>query len=293
MGLTYRDARRLLEARYSGVSFERTLTFGRLKLFLHPGEVRSLCKIYSAHTNGNGGQPPLSGYTFGQYADTFWTAFLGAQEVHTLDYSDYEGATWIHDMNQPVAESLHNRFDAVIEAGSLEHVFNFPVAIRNLMLMAKPGGSVFITTVANNLCGHGFYQFSPELMYRIFTPENGFELPRVVLLEGVYPGVELRPIRAAYQVADPASVAERVGLQCSRPVMMMVDAKKARACTPFEQFPQQSDYVVAWQKSASQDRGRIHRILEALPPWCQREIRGYRQKRKSSLQNRRFFRKLA
>ena len=63
-------------------------------------------------------------------------------------------------------------------------IFNFPVAIRNLMRMAKVGGQVFLTTPANNFCGHGFYQFSPELAYRIFALENGFEPASVVFPRG-------------------------------------------------------------------------------------------------------------
>jgi hypothetical protein len=292
MGLTYRDASRLFEARCAGVSFDTTLTFGHLKLFLHPSELTALRNAYRAYS-GEEAQTPLENYRFGQYADLFWNEFLGAKSVQTLDYSDYEGANLVHDMNTPVPESLHNCFDAVIEAGSLEHIFNFPVAIQNLMLMTKVGGSMFVTTVANNLCGHGFYQFSPELMYRIFSPENGFEPPRVVLLEGVYPGVELRPMRGAYQVVDPALVGERVGLQCSNPVMMMVDAKKIRAGTPFEQCPQQSDYLVAWAKAPVSNGSRLRELLQVLPPWCQREVRGYRQKRRASLRNTGFYRKLA
>ena len=292
MGLTYRDTSRLFEARLAGASFENTLTFGRLKLFLHPSELTALRNAYRAHFD-DAAHTPLEGYKFGQYADAFWYEFLGAKSVQTLDYSAYEGATLIHDMNAPISESLHNLFDAVVDAGSLEHIFNFPVAIRNLMLMTKVGGSVFVTTVANNLCGHGFYQFSPELMYRIFSPENGFESPRVVLLEGVYPGVELRPMRNDYQVFDPARVGERVGLQCSNPVMMMVDAKKIRAGAPLEQCPQQSDYVIEWGKGPASNGSLLRRVLEALPPRCQREIRGYRQKRRSSLRNTGFYRKLA
>jgi len=224
--------------------------------------------------------------------------------VETLDYSDYEGATVVHDMNTPIPERLRERFDAVIEAGSLEHVFQFPVAIQNLMRMTKTGGNVFLTTVANNLCGHGFYQFSPELMYRIFSPENGFEAPRVVLLEGTYPWVELTPFRAAYAVTDPARVGERVGLQSWHPVMMTVDAKKIRDVLPFAAAPQQSDYVVAWEggadpqsrsgggTSGSAAKRLLKRIFTALPLAWQQHILGYRSKRQFSFSNTRFYRRL-
>jgi 2-polyprenyl-3-methyl-5-hydroxy-6-metoxy-1,4-benzoquinol methylase len=103
-------------------------------------------------------------------------AVLDAKNVLSLDYSDYEQCDIVHDMNQTVDPSLHEKFDAVIDGGTLEHVFNFPVAISNCMKMVKVNGSIFIFTTANNFLGHGFYQFSPELFCRIFSPENGFEI---------------------------------------------------------------------------------------------------------------------
>ena len=62
------------------------------------------------------------------------------------------------------------QFDVVYDGGTLEHVFNFPVALRNAMELLRPGGRLFtIHTCANNLCGHGFYQFSRELFYRTLS----------------------------------------------------------------------------------------------------------------------------
>jgi hypothetical protein len=278
--------------------------FGRQQLFLHPRELAALRHDYRAHAQAQKAAP-LDNYQFGEYADRFCREFLSVKTLETLDYSAYEGATLIHDMNTAVEARLHGRFDAVIEAGSLEHIFHFPVAIRNLMVMTKAGGSVFLTTVANNLCGHGFYQFSPELIYRVFSPENGFEQPKVVLLEGSFPWVELTPYRAAYQVADPAEVGGRVGLQTCTPVMMMVDAKKIRDVEPFRATPQQSDYVAAWQgdapavgehSQAAPRNSRPHllkRIFDVLPAAWQRQIQGWRSKRQCSFQNHRFYRKLA
>jgi hypothetical protein len=291
MGLMYHDASRLFEARCNGTSFENTLSFGRLKLSLHSAELKALRARYRAYTGT--AKEPLHKYEFGQYSDDFWVDFLGAKQVTTLDYSDYEGATLIHDMNIPVPENLHKGFDAVVDAGSLEHIFNFPTAIRNLMLMTKVGGTVFATTVANNLCGHGFYQFSPELMYRIFSAENGFEPPHVVLIEGVYPAVELRPMRGAYRVIDPAEAGQRIALQNPNPVMIMVDAKKKRHVMPFERPPQQSDYVITWESDATAARSGLRRVFDSLPLWCQQEIRGFRQKRQSSFRNSRFYHKVA
>ena len=89
--------------------------------------------------------------------------FLGAEEVVAIDNSSYEGAGIVADMNAPINASLKDRFSAIIDGGCLEHVFNFPQAIRNCMEMLSVGGHFIGITPANNFCGHGFYQFSPEL----------------------------------------------------------------------------------------------------------------------------------
>src|SRR5262249_50656134 len=96
--------------------------------------------------------------------------------VESIDFSNNEGATIVHDLGQPLPTDLHARFDLAVDGGTLEHVFNFPVAIANLMRLVKVGGIAYTNGPCNNLCGHGFYQFSPELMYRVFSASNGFEI---------------------------------------------------------------------------------------------------------------------
>ena len=299
MGLLYHDAKRLWEARLAGISFENVLTCSHLQLFLHPAELEALRQDHRARSK-NSVPVPLADYQFGQYADSFWNQFLAAKTVETMDYSEYEGASIVHDLNAPVPASFHGRFDAVIEAGSLEHIFNFPMAIRNLMEMTKVGGRIFLTTIANNLCGHGFYQFSPELMFRVFSPENGFETTSLVFLEANFPSVELTPIRAAYRVTDPMRVRSRVPLLNGHPVLMMVDAKKVSGVEPFRSTPLQSDYVAAWEKNTADpayaSRGAKKwstRVYQALPGKLQQRIKGQRELTRSSLRNRDYYLKIS
>jgi hypothetical protein len=154
--------------------------------------------------------------------------FLGASSITVLDASSYEGADTIHDMNTPVPEVWHGRYDVVIDSGSLEHIFNFSVAIANLANMLRVGGTIFVTTPANNLMGHGFYQFSPELMFRVFSEPNGFAVHKILLVEAGYPSVELTRNHTVYEVTDPKHVRERVGLISKKPGMKMVEATKTR-----------------------------------------------------------------
>lgn len=67
-------------------------------------------------------------------------------------------------MNMPLADrrsALAGQFDLVIDGGTLEHVFSLPVAVANLMFLARKGGHILSANLANKLCGHGFYQFTP------------------------------------------------------------------------------------------------------------------------------------
>ncbi|MEA3463345.1 MAG: hypothetical protein U9R49_15800, partial [Bacteroidota bacterium] len=107
--------------------------------------------------------------------------------------------------------------------------------------------SIFIAVPANNLCGHGFYQFSPEIMFRIFPQENGFEVKEVTLYEDLYPSTHMTSSQSVYKVVDPEKVKIRVGLISKRPVTMMVEAKRIEEIDPFITPPMQSDYVELWE----------------------------------------------
>ncbi|GMO69596.1 MAG: hypothetical protein Ta2A_17730 [Treponemataceae bacterium] len=109
--------------------------------------------------------------------------YFGAEIIDSLDYSNYEGASIIQDMNQKVTETLKNKYSLVWDGGALEHIFNFPTAIRNCMEMAAIGGHLILETPANNHLGHGFYQFSPELFFSILNEKNGFTNTRVFLVD--------------------------------------------------------------------------------------------------------------
>ena len=292
MGICYWDAKQLWEARLRGAPFADTVTIGRQSLYLHPREVRTLCDAYRARYPAQNGTP-LGGYEFGDYADEFLRTFLGVESLEVLDVSEYEGATILHDLNRPIPETLRGGFDAVIDGGSLEHVFNFPTAIANLMQLVRVGGSVFVSTPANNLCGHGFYQFSPEVMFRVFAPDNGFELRGVTLCEATFPSVELTAAARAYDVTDPKTLGRRVGIMSKGPVTMLVEATKVADVPPFGAFPQQSDYIALWRRPEVRTAdGLLRRVFEALPRALRARVQGYREKRRFSFSNTSFYRRL-
>lgn len=247
MGIDNNFLRLLGEASRSGVNLEKTATIGRQSLWtitegaLVDGLSRAGWRISAAdaaeimHSDGMMAEGLLR--------------FLGAREIDSFDYSDYEGATHVADMNRPIDPTFHRRYTTVLDGGSLEHIFNFPQAITNCMRMAAEGGHVVVCCPANNYFGHGFYQFSAELFFCVFSPENGFETERVVLIE------DDQSCSGCFEVTDPALARQRVGFQSAISCQLYVQARKVKEVDLFATAPYQSDYVTAWagRENASPD----------------------------------------
>lgn len=237
MGLNLNSVQLLFEVRADGLSFRRTLTLGRQSFACNPLLFEQLATEFGFSSRD---YPWLSNGPL--YADGF-LKMLGAEEVVALDASSYEGAEIVHDMNLPISEDYHERYDVVLDGGTLEHVFHFPTAVKNCMDMVRCGGCLLFFTPINNYCGHGFYQFSPEMFFRVLNPLNGFEIVRAVAWEE-----RSRP--KFYEVSDPAKVKRRVELVTGYPSLMMVCARKREHVARLV-LPQQSDYVGQWEASIS------------------------------------------
>ena len=198
-------------------------------------------------------------------------------------------------------------FDILSEAIQTRKKLDAKTALQkvaNLMRMPRVGGRVFMSSPANNFFGHGFYQFSPELMYRVFGPENGFLIRTLQVFEARYPSPELTRNRIAYEVADPADVRSRVGLVTKRPVIMVLEAKKLEERPLFSRAPLQSDYVSVWsgvrasadsanQSRTSGRRGWRSRLIAMLPRPIHVLLIGSAQRRQYSFANDKFYRRVA
>lgn len=233
MGITKSDCRFLFYAAKQNVNFQNTLTLGRQNLYVTKNDIQSCIDKFQSNKMT---------VEQVQFKDEFCEPLLkilGAEKIESVDYSDYQKATLIHDLNFPVPAEFRNRFSCVIDGGTIEHVFNFPVAIKNCMDMLKPGGHYIGITPANNQMGHGFYQFSPELYFRIFSDDNGFVIKNMVI---TVPDSE----DDWYEVSDPKNVRSRVTLINSYPLYLMFIAEKKTDKEVFSIMPQQSDYASAW-----------------------------------------------
>lgn len=254
MGISTATAEFLVKARAQGLQLGQTLTLGHQNMFISPVRLGKLLKRNALFPAGMTDDEFYRRQFSSPYmADEFFRV-LGATSLTSMDMSVDESNSIAHDLNLPVADDLKERFDTLIDGGTLEHVFNFPVAIKSCMEMVRVGGTLIVSTPSNNYFGHGFYQFTSELFYRVFSPANGFEVQRLHMVENeIFPGkvagrsIPVEYVGKQYSVPDPAKLNRRVLLASKRPAVMLVQARRVERREIFKETPQQSDYVTAWQ----------------------------------------------
>lgn len=315
MGMTLESCRFLVEACQAGLVPGRVLTLGRQSLWVGPERlVELLGMVFPGALPAEGPRWLAALNPLPRRFETF-LRLLGASTVEAADASAYEGAELLHDFNQPVPGDWEQRYDLVLDGGTLEHVFNVPVALANCMRLLRVGGRLLLFTPANNYCGHGFYQFSPELFFRVFTEENGFELERLQAVVDTAGFSCLLGVKYAfpitgrrYAVMDPRRVGERVLLVHPEPVLLFVQARRTRAVEPFQTMPQQSDYKSQWEAGVPpqplEQSPRAQALSERLVGWlgetfCRETLprlawlfdplRRWRYFRRLSFTNRRFY----
>ena len=229
MGISLSSARFLIGEMRRGVDFSKTLTLGRQGLYMQRNQYKAVCSLLNAEAPRHA-----------TYADELFVG-LGAKSLDVLDASSYEGAGFTHDLNSPLPAAFPKKWSCVIDGGTLEHVFNFPEAIKTCMELVEQGGHLILITPWNNWAGHGFYQFSPELFYRLLSADNGFLLERMLIHQyGKW-----------FSIKDPDSLGMRVEECGSAPTLLYISAKKLKTVPIFSQWPQQSDYSKAWSTASS------------------------------------------
>jgi len=232
MGISVNCAKFLCYSKQQGVSFENSLMLGRQSLYVSKNEIAGFIR----HFGDTKTNVESESFTDG-YAEPLFK-LLGAETIDSIDFSDYEKASILHDMNNPIPDNLKNRFTAIFDGGTMEHIFNVPIGFKNCMQMLKIGGHYVAVTPANNMFGHGFYQFSPELFFSLFSAKNGFKVNKVILwVEGA---------KDWYEVLNPTQVKSRIFLINDKITFLLVIAEKIAEVNLDVLTVQQSDYEYTW-----------------------------------------------
>ena len=148
-------------------NFQTLSTLGRQEIYINKND-RFIKKIF---TN----------YKDEKYADNLLITELNLSKLKSYDVSNEDNPSEIKNFNFIINST--EKVDAFFDGGSLQHTFNIPVVLKNISNHVKVGGSIIHISSANNLCGFGFYQFSPEFFINYYSNENGFTNTKVFVAD--------------------------------------------------------------------------------------------------------------
>jgi hypothetical protein len=257
MGVSAAGLALMALARAGGADFSRVVTIGRQGVHISSEDLQTFFRLRGRDDIARRiALEPGDGY-----CEHLLKVAFAASEVESVDASGYEQAVIVHDMNTPMAPV--KRYSVVLDFGTLEHVFNVPVAFDNVAALCAEGGHVLHVLPCNNLSGHGFYQFSPGLFFQIYSPARGYETTRVFAAPDAKPDTW-------YEVHAPSERGARVNLTSKDQLYLLVLTRKTGHPVPLVQAPvQQSDYVHRWMQEptpsrAARRRSQVERLISTL-----------------------------
>ena len=115
------------------------------------------------------------------YDTNFIFKYFGI-EADYIDINASRGIERVVDLNEEAPEDLTNKYDIVLDPGTLEHCFNIAMAFSNVISFLKRGGFV-IHVNPLNLPNHGFWSLNPTAYFDFYS-NNGFKVHESVLLVG-------------------------------------------------------------------------------------------------------------
>lgn len=151
------------ERRFSGT----VATLGRQHVYVTESEAKAIYQQYrlpqSVSKWALHRDPVLSAK--GYVSDDSLLMGLGFERVVRIDVDNYEQVDEILDLNSATTpDHMVQAFDAIIDFGTLEHVYHVPNAMSHISRMIRPGGRVIHMLPASNCVEHGFYSFSPTFI---------------------------------------------------------------------------------------------------------------------------------
>jgi hypothetical protein len=99
-------------------------------------------------------------------------SLLGSTKIKHLDFSSHENAEIIFNLNNPIKKKLQNKFNNIIDMGSIEHIADPFTVLTNYLKMLKNNGYLIISTQTSNMVDHGFFSFSPCFFFDFFNANN-------------------------------------------------------------------------------------------------------------------------
>ena len=222
MGIDFQTLRFLKYVFETGGAFGRVLTVGRQGVHCS-SQMQQLVL-------GRAGVAP------GSFCEPLLISNFDATSVDSIDASDYEGATFVHDLNEPI-DFEAGGYDTIFDGGCLEHIFDVAAALRSLTKLCKEGGQLIHVLPANNQCGHGFWQFSPELFFSLYSSARGFSETEVFVGDVIDP--------SWIHKVNQLEAGSRHDIRHPNPIYVMVRTRLVNRPENDRKI-YQSDYLTEW-----------------------------------------------
>ena len=192
----------------------------------------------------------------GDFAEQLLMKYFHAKEVVSIDKTDYEGATFMMDLNSAIPEllsdKLKNTFDLVIDFGTLEHLYNVPQALFSISSICKENADIIHCLPANGWVGHGFYQFSPELFFSVYSEENGYAGTEVFL-------ANCHDNKYWYRVKKPINGIRSCAEGDREAYVLVKTTKVSKECRHSD--IQQSDWIIAWNRTQVESPEKTNDVM--------------------------------
>ncbi|MDA9603313.1 hypothetical protein N9S25_00865 [bacterium] len=107
--------------------------------------------------------------TQSSFQKTLFLEILEAKSINSLEISNEEGAEYIWNLNHDLESdsapeeirNLGSSFDYIFEGGTMEHVSNNAIYLKNIFFLLRQQGLYCLNLPSSGNQEHGFFQYSP------------------------------------------------------------------------------------------------------------------------------------
>jgi hypothetical protein len=153
------------------------LTLGRQQIHIECKDINNSLSKYNFNQL-------IDKFNYYDFAENLFRQLLNEKydceiNVDSIDNSKYEDASIIYNLNLPYISS--KKYQYIYDGGTIEHIFNIPQVIENVINMLDIDGLFVSVTCNNNFSGHGMYQFSPEFFLSSLNKKYGMEIEAIYI----------------------------------------------------------------------------------------------------------------
>ena len=236
------------------------LSLGRMDIYFTYENLKKIAKEYDFKLfpfNITLHQQPAY-KAMGYMSDDSFLGSLGCSEYKSLDFSNYESVDYIFDLNNPdVPKELIERFDIILDSGTIEHVFHIPNVLNNLFKMLKIDGRIIHMSPSSNNIDHGFYMFSPTL-FSDYYEANKFDINTLQLVR-FYPYERFLPWKVSNYTPGCLDGYSLTGLLKDGIYLIICIVTKKRESTG-NLIPQQGSCLISW--GIKQQKKNEHAVVK-------------------------------